>query len=158
MRQFFATSTESLDEPFLSSDLRRELRELRLDQCSQCGCLWAQDLRSDDAILTRAYQNLVNDYFETPPDEQRYKEFYRWLERLIEEHALGNEVLDVGCGDGLFLASMSTRWSKQGLEPSSAGVELARKKNLKVFCGTLGDLPNGCRVDLLSALDVIEHA
>jgi SAM-dependent methyltransferase len=34
---------------------------------------------------------------------------------------------------------------------------LARKKNLKVFCGTLGDLPNGCRVDLLSALDVIEH-
>src|ERR1044071_3840986 len=100
MRQFFATSTESLDEPFLSSDLRRELRELRLDQCSQCGCLWAQDLRSDDAVLTRAYQNLVNDYFETPPDEQRYKEFYRWLERLIEEHALGNEVLDVGCGDG----------------------------------------------------------
>ena len=157
MRQFFATSTETLEEPFLSSDLRRELRELRLDQCSQCGCLWAQDLRSDDAVLTRAYQNLVNDYFEAPPDEQRYKDFYRWLERLIEEHASGNEVLDVGCGDGLFLASMSPRWSKQGVEPSSAGAELARKKNLKVFCGTLGDLPNGCRVDLLSALDVIEH-
>ena len=157
MRQFFATSTEGLEEPFLNSDLRRELGELRLDQCSQCGCLWAQDVRSDDAVLTRAYQNLVNDYFETPPHEQRYKEFYHWLERLIEEYALGNEVLDVGCGDGLFLASMSPRWSKQGVEPSSAGVELARKKNLKVFCGTLGDLPNGCRVDLLSALDVIEH-
>src|ERR1041385_9331998 len=92
MRQFFATSTESLEEAFLSSDLKRELLELRLDQCSQCGCLWAQDLRSDDAVLTRAYQNLVNDYFEPPPDERRYKEFYRWLERLIGEHALGNEL------------------------------------------------------------------
>jgi SAM-dependent methyltransferase len=157
MRQFFATSTEGLEEPFLNSDLRRELGELRLDQCSQCGCLWAQDVRSDDAVLTRAYQNLVNDYFETPPDEQRYQAFYRWLERLIEEYALGNEVLDVGCGDGLFLASMSPRWSKQGVEPSVAGVELARKKNLDVFCGTLADLPGECRVDLLSALDVIEH-
>ncbi|PWT89615.1 MAG: hypothetical protein C5B55_11065 [Blastocatellia bacterium] len=157
MRQFFATSTEDLDEPFLSSDFRRQLPELRLDQCSDCGCLWAKDMRSDDAVLTRAYQHLVNDYFETPPNEEKYKEFYRWLERLIEEHTPGNEILDVGCGDGLFLASMSARWSKQGLEPSTAGAELARKKNLKVLCGTLADLPPSCRVDLLSALDVIEH-
>jgi SAM-dependent methyltransferase len=157
MKEFFATATEGLDEPFLDSGLRRQLHELRLDQCSQCGCLWAQDIRSDDAVLTRAYQNLVNDYFESPPDQEKYIQFYRWLERLIEEHAQGNEVLDVGCGDGLFLASMSARWSKQGLEPSSAGAELARKKNLKVLCGTLADLPHSCRVDLLSALDVIEH-
>jgi len=157
IEQFFAIPTEGLDEPFLNSDLRRQLRELRLDRCSQCGCLWAQDLRSDDAVLTRAYRQLVNDYFETPPDENKYREFYRWLERLIEEHTQGNEVLDVGCGDGLFLSSMSRRWSKHGLEPSAAGAELARRKSLEVLCGTLADLPQSCRVDLLSALDVIEH-
>ena len=157
MRQFFATPTEGLDEPFLNSGLRQQLQELRLDQCSECGCLWARDIRNDDAVLTRTYRHLVNDYFETPPNNERYREFYRWLERFIEEYANGNEILDVGCGDGLFLASISARWSKQGLEPSAAGTELARKKNLNVLCGTLADLPQAYRVDLLSALDVIEH-
>src|SRR6476620_7670007 len=157
IRRFFATPTEDLDEPFLNADLRRELRELRLDQCSECGCLWAQDMRSDDDVLTRAYKHLIRDYFEPPPNEQKYRQFYQWLERLIEEHARGNEILDVGCGDGLFLASMSTHWSKQGVEPSAVGAELARRKHLKVVCGTLADLPKSCRVDLLSALDVIEH-
>src|ERR1043166_6632327 len=97
IRQFCKIPTEGLNEPFLNSDLRRQLRELRLDRCSQCGCLWARDMRSADPVLTHAYQNLVNDYFETPPDVEKYRKFYRWLERLIEQHARGNEVLDVGC-------------------------------------------------------------
>jgi SAM-dependent methyltransferase len=114
-------------------------------------------MRTDDDVLTRAYKHLISDYFEPPPNEQKYRQFYQWLERLIEVHARGNEILDVGCGDGLFLASMSTHWSKQGIEPSAVGAELARRKHLNVVCGTLGDLPKSCRVDLLSALDVIEH-
>jgi SAM-dependent methyltransferase len=157
MRPFFATPTDCLDEPFLTTDLRRQLGELRLDQCSECGCLWAQDIRNDDTVLTRAYQHLVTDYFEPPPNEAKYRLFYQWLERIIENYAPGRDVLDVGCGDGLFLASLSTRWSKQGLEPSAAGAELARRKNLNVACGTLADLSHASRVDLLCALDVIEH-
>ena len=108
-------------------------------------------------MLTRAYQHLRTDYFEPPLNEAKYSQFYRWLERLIEGRAPGNEILDVGCGDGLFLASLSAHWSKQGLEPSTAGAELARRKNLNVACGTLADLSHAGKVDLLCALDVIEH-
>src|SRR5262245_18861074 len=156
-RAFFATPTDSLDEPFLTNHLRHELRELRLNRCSQCGCMWADDMRGNDTLLNRVYRDLVSDYFEPPPNEVRYRQFYQWLEKLTKEHVRGNQVLDVGCGDGLFLASMSADWSKQGLEPSTAGAELARKKNLNVSCGTLGDLPQPYRVDLLAALDVIQH-
>ena len=156
-RAFFATSTDGLNEPFLDGGLRHQLRELRLDQCSECGCLWAQDARADNSVLISAYQQLADSYFEPPPNESIYQAFYQWLEGLTKGHAPGNEVLDVGCGDGLFLASMSQEWSKQGLEPSIAGAELARRKNLNVSCGTLDGLPPGCKVDLLCALDVIEH-
>ncbi len=99
-KPFFATPTECLDEPFLTTDLREQLSELRLNQCSACGSLWARDIRSDDAVLTRVYQHLRTDYFEPPLNEAKYSQFYRWLERLIEGRAPGNEVLDVGCGDG----------------------------------------------------------
>jgi SAM-dependent methyltransferase len=156
-RSFFSTSTDGLDEPFLDGLLRQHLRELRLCQCSACGCLWAEDARTDESVLLNAYQQLVDGYFEPPPSEVKYKQFYGWLEQLVKDHAPGKAVLDVGCGDGLFLGSMSEEWSKQGLEPSNAGAELARKKNLNVACGTLDDPSVQYDVDLLCALDVIEH-
>jgi len=156
-RSFLSTSTDGLDEPFLNESLRQELRELQLCQCSECGCLWAQDARTADSVLMSSYEQLVDVYFAPPLVEAKYKQFYQWLEQLAKNHTSGKSVLDVGCGDGLFLASISQRWLKQGLEPSSAGAKLARKKNLTIACGTLDDLPQDYEADLLCALDVIEH-
>ena len=104
-----------------------------------------------------AYEKLLDTYFEPPPIETRYKQFYRWLEQLAKKYSQGKSVLDVGCGDGLFLASISGEWMKQGLEPSNAGAELARKRDLDVACGTIDHPPQSYKVDLLCALDVIEH-
>lgn len=119
--------------------------------------MWAQDARRHDSGLIQAYECVAADYFEPPPVGSRYKEFYKWLELLVKRHTRGNSVLDVGCGDGLFLATISQEWLKYGLEPSSAGAELARKRDLNVSCGTLENPPQDYEVDLLCALDVIEH-
>ena len=73
------------------------------------------------------------------------------------KHVSGRTILDVGCGEGVFLSTISDEWSKQGVEPSASGASLARKRNLDVARATLDTAPKQYQVDLISALDVIEH-
>jgi cyclopropane fatty-acyl-phospholipid synthase-like methyltransferase len=154
---FLRVSTSELDEPFLDETLRRQLPELRLARCSECGCLWANDAREDEDVLSEAYKRVSAAYFESPETDPRYTRFYKQLERLAESHVAEKTILDVGCGDGGFLSTLSDRWAKYGLEPSASGSSLAWQKNLEVACGTLDDSTTQYQADLISALDVIEH-
>ena len=154
---FLSISTDDLDEPFLDEPLREQLPELKLRRCSQCRCLWANDARQDDRVLTEAYERVVNSYFDSQENDPRYVRFYKWLEQLVRRYVSGKAILDVGCGEGVFLSTISADWSKQGLEPSVAGASLARKRNLEVDRATLDTSPRQYQVDLISALDVIEH-
>lgn len=156
-QQFLRVSTRDLDEPFLNETLRRHLPELRLRRCSECACLWADDARQDHEVLNEAYERVSASYFDSTEDDPRYTRFYKQLEQLVENHVGGKKILDVGCGDGVFLSSLSAEWSKQGLEPSLSGCTLAKKRNLEVTCGTLDDTAGQFDVDLISSLDVIEH-
>ena len=154
---FLRISTDDLDEPFLDATLRRELPELRLRRCAECGCLWADDARQDHRVLANAYERVADSYFDSQENDPRYQEFYGRLERLVKRHVSGRAMLDVGCGDGVFLSSVSHEWSKRGLEPSASGTTLARTKNLDVTQATLDAVPERYNADLISALDVIEH-
>jgi SAM-dependent methyltransferase len=50
-------------------------------------------------------------------------------------------LLDVGSGEGEFLASMQALdWSVEGIEPSGEAVSIARKRGLAVVQGTLADV------------------
>ena len=153
---FANITTKDLDEPFLDQTLREQLPELRLSRCSSCGCLWATDDRQSEEVLLNAYSRVDGSYFDSEHIGQRHQEFYKWIEHLLEEHQAGRSILDVGCGDGTFLSTLSDKWIKHGIEPSAAGAALSRKKDLDVSIGTLSSsAPH--RVDLISALDVIEH-
>jgi SAM-dependent methyltransferase len=154
---FLSLSTDVLDEPFLDGTLRKQLPELKLRRCTDCGCLWANDARQDDGVLSEAYERVIDSYFDSQENDPRYVDFYRRLEALARRHVSGRTLLDVGCGVGAFLSNISDEWSKQGLEPSMAGVSLARKRNLDVACGTLDTSPTQYQADLIAALDVIEH-
>lgn len=154
---FLRISTDDLNEPFLNGPLREELPELRLRRCPECRCLWADDARQQDQLLTKAYERVIDSYFDSSENDVRYICFYKWLEQLISRHVSGRMILDVGCGEGMFLSTLSDEWSKQGLEPSASGASLARKRNLDVTRGTLDSSPRQYEVDLIAALDVIEH-
>jgi SAM-dependent methyltransferase len=153
---FLDFSTSELDEPFLDSILRSRLPTLILKRCPACKSIWANDSRADAQVLIDAYERVDQQYFE-PQTSPKYTNFYRWLERLAVRHATGTRVLDLGCGDGAFLSAISHDWTKKGVEPSKAGVDFARQKNLDVSCGTLADSPNDYQIDLMVVLDVIEH-
>jgi len=153
---FLSVSTTNLDEPFLDATLRSRLPTLLLQRCPNCKSIWADDSRADAQLLIDAYHRVDDQYFE-PQTTPNYTSFYRWLESLALPHAAGKKLLDLGCGDGAFLSAISDTWVKQGLEPSKAGVDFARQKNLDVSCGTLSNPPKEYDIDLLVALDVIEH-
>jgi 2-polyprenyl-3-methyl-5-hydroxy-6-metoxy-1,4-benzoquinol methylase len=156
-QQFMRVSSRDLDEPFLDQTLRRSLPELKLRRCRECACLWADDARQDDRVLTDAYKRVSAAYFDSTESDPRYTRFYKRLEQLVESHVSSKTILDVGCGDGVFLSTLTDEWSKHGLEPSESGSSLAKKRNLNVTCATLDDLALQDQVDLISALDVIEH-
>jgi SAM-dependent methyltransferase len=152
---FVKISTDELDEPFLDEILREQLPELLLSRCNDCGCLWATDGRQREEILLQAYSRLQDSYYEAEQVSQRHSEFYGWLETLLQKHKAGRSILDVGCGDGSFLAALSDKWIKRGIDPSTAGTEISKQKKLDVTIGTLDSEPY--QADLISALDVIEH-
>ncbi len=154
---FLRISTDDLDEPFLDATLRARLPELELRRCAECGCLWAADRRQDDRVLIEAYERVVDAYFDSQANDPRYVRFYKELEQFVKRHVSGRTILDVGCGDGVFLACMSSDWFKQGLEPSASGASLARNRNLDVAHATLDTAPVRYEADVVSALDVIEH-
>jgi SAM-dependent methyltransferase len=154
---FMRISSAGLDEAFLDDALRKELPELKLQRCRRCGCLWADDARQDEEILVAAYKRVGDAYFESTENDPRYQTFYKWIEQLLKEHVSGRTILDVGCGDGTFLSTLSNEWSRHGVEPSMLGASLAQQRNLDVTCATLDATTKSYEVDLISALDVIEH-
>ena len=154
---FLRVTTDDLDEVFLDLALRKQLPELELRRCAACGCLWANDARQDERTLVDAYERVDAAYFDSQPDDPRYVQFYRSLEQFVKQHTVGRTILDVGCGDGVFLSCLSNEWTRQGLEPSASGAALARIKNLDVVNGTLDTAPDEYQADVISALDVIEH-
>jgi SAM-dependent methyltransferase len=154
---FLRISTDDLSEPFLDGTLRKQLPELKLRRCPHCGCLWADDARQQDEVLAEAYERVIDTYFDSQENDPRYVQFYKQLEQLVRQYVANRTILDVGCGDGVFLSTMPDDWTRQGLEPSASGAGLARKRNLEVVRATLDSSPKQYQVDLISALDVIEH-
>lgn len=72
----------------------------------------------------------------------------------------GARLLDVGCGNGAFLARMAaTRWTVEGLEPDVVAVQHARAAGLRVHEGHLDE--SAAQVlgayDALTLSHVIEH-
>jgi SAM-dependent methyltransferase len=84
--------------------------------------------------------------------------------RLAEEHSLGTggerrTALDVGCGDGRFLAALQKRgWQITGTETDPAAADLARKRDRRDHIRhALPPDEAGPTYDLVSLLHVLEH-
>ena len=89
--------------------------------------------------------------------------FVKALDRILERDfqmvvPAGARILDVGCGNGDFIALAKERgYSVQGVDVSASSVRLCRKRNLDVVQGTLSDLPLEQKFDILTMWDVVEH-
>jgi SAM-dependent methyltransferase len=87
----------------------------------------------------------------------------RWyadhLVRHLEREPGRNRLLDVGCGDGAFLAGMQDAgWQVQGLEPDAAAAERARRSGVPVVDAPLEQAPFApASFDAVTLQHVVEH-
>jgi methyltransferase family protein len=67
-------------------------------------------------------------------------------------------LLDVGCGNGEFIARMrSLGWHVSGVDPDPTAVASGRSQGLEIFTGTIADVPEVARYDVVALNHVIEH-
>ena len=82
-----------------------------------------------------------------------------YAERLAAKiSAQGENALDVGCGDGRFLAALQKRgWKTTGTETDALAARLARERTHTTIYETPLPPPAEARFDLVSLLHVLEH-
>lgn len=80
--------------------------------------------------------------------------------RFLTEKGRGRRLLDVGCGNGRYLAKMQRLgWSVQGLEPDPVAAKIARERGVPVVTGALETAPfDEESFDAITMNHVIEHA
>jgi 2-polyprenyl-3-methyl-5-hydroxy-6-metoxy-1,4-benzoquinol methylase len=67
-------------------------------------------------------------------------------------------LLDVGCGNGQFIARMrSLGWRVAGVDPDPAAVAHGRRQGLEIFRGEISDVPDTTRYDVITLNHVVEH-
>lgn len=112
-------------------------------------------------------------FLDHPPQDQRahyetvfYEEGYTgknhdysYRLRMLDEHVgRKGSLLEIGCGDGVFLKqAQKAGWRVQGVEPSERAVLVARSHGVPVTHGTLDDVPRTEPFDCVTMYHVLEH-
>ncbi len=67
-------------------------------------------------------------------------------------------LLDVGCGNGQFMERMrDLGWSVCGVDPDPAAARKGRSQGLQILVGTVSDVPDTTRYDVITLNHVVEH-
>jgi SAM-dependent methyltransferase len=130
-------------------------------RCPDCALVFVHDIYpeflEDTAGLSTqyAFDRLAE---AGPRKSAKYDDFLALLEPWRTVAGAGR-MLEIGCGQGLFLAhARAAGWSVQGVEVLEPVALRARERGLEVFLGTLEDArlaPESC--DAVVLREVIEH-
>ena len=132
-----------------------------LMECMECNLkfLLSKDFKTLD---DDEYWDEVNKKIYTMPDvlKEFKKKHYKYLKIIKEYRPPNNKLLDVGCGNGIFLAHAREKGFKvTGIEPSKIAISLCEKQyGIKPIWGYLkfnSNIPKDFGV--LTIWDVIEH-
>lgn len=147
-----------IDDPLLLYGAASGLRDTqRLVACRDCGMVY-ESPRFPEPLILKGYEQAQDEH-----DSQfahRVQGFRRAM-RSLRFHLPPPpaDVLDVGTAGGAFLlAAAELGYRAQGLEPSFALVDQAKKRGLSVAQGTLDNAPWApSTIDLVCLWDVLEH-
>jgi SAM-dependent methyltransferase len=135
--------------------------EFRYVRCRACGTL-RLDPQPDDAVLAAAYppryhrRGVVADVLASARDLGGRRE----AEALVEAAGPFGRVLDLGCGDGTFLARIRAagwRGPLHGVEPGTEAIRAARGRGIAVEQASVETFEPRERFDLVVLRHVIEH-
>jgi len=116
---------------------------------------------TDNLTALNPFHSTYYGYCDPEASNQTVHDFKKALS-LLENLAPGSgkNIFDVGCGNGLFLATAKKRgWDINGCDSSKANVALAAQKlGINVDCAGFAQWePCGRKYDVVSFWDVLEH-
>jgi len=133
--------------------------------CKPCGFRHIDPLPGEDELKKfydgEFYESERSDYFvKMEKDKPWWMLRYRHYYELLEAHAPGRRILDIGSGPGYFLEAGAARgWDVLGFEPSRMACEYTRARGLKVEHGFFSGRAAGGHgpFDAVSLSMVLEH-
>ncbi len=126
----------------------------RLLRCRRCGFQF-KDPPIDALTLRECYARAAADHWEDRPDPRKRR--FDTLAAVLEHHAPGRRILDVGCSNGAILEYLGDGWQRFGLEPAPAAARVAAGRGIEILGAALPDLPRGAAFDAVILIDVVEH-
>jgi SAM-dependent methyltransferase len=151
---------ETLVSPGLIPIISKPGQLLELMICSACGYALLsdkRDLKSNLKIQQKSFnQKVAMPHRHDTHWPHRPALIASEIKRLTKN---AGRVLDIGCNNGIWLATLGSAWSKYGVEISRLAAEIGRRfSNAEIFCGPFESYhatPNA--FDMITAFAVIEH-
>jgi 2-polyprenyl-3-methyl-5-hydroxy-6-metoxy-1,4-benzoquinol methylase len=109
--------------------------------------------------LNELYRCGAPEAWNTSAEERVDWELARRMLDSVQPHGLERQrLLDVGCWDGRFLASVKGQWELNGIEINPVAARLAAQRGISLVGDDLAQLElQSTSFDAITAFDVIEH-
>jgi 2-polyprenyl-3-methyl-5-hydroxy-6-metoxy-1,4-benzoquinol methylase len=133
--------------------LSDEYAHAYLVRCTNCSLVFGQRIASADE-LNDHYGKYPRNNTLSPLTVKRYEE----LLDQFEPYRRTNRLLDIGCGDGHFLAVAKSRgWEVYGTEFTVEAVEVCHKKGIEMHQGIIQSWKSVHDFDVVTSFEVLEH-
>jgi SAM-dependent methyltransferase len=134
-------------------------------QCSVCGFSYLSPrLKEEAALIIYQEDNYYDDtsqegYSNYQEQELALRATYRRFFKVLKKQQLdGGDILEIGCGFGFFLDEARPYFNKRmGTDFSPGASRTAGLVADQIFLGGLEQIPADLRVDMVVALNVLEH-
>ena len=132
--------------------------------CTGCGLLFV-DPRPTPQALETFYRKSESEHLKlemlertrSARQDRIFAPRAKWI--ATELRPSGGRLLDVGCGNGIFLELFSGRsgWEVLGLDPSPEAVDRCRDKGIHAIQGTIETFDDANQFDVITLWEVLEH-
>lgn len=133
--------------------LEQQFNHQHLVRCNNCGFIFFRRIPTI-AELEKHYSGYPRN---NPLSDITVKRYNELLDQF-EAYRKTGKLLDVGCGDGHFLAVASKRgWKVYGTEFTDEAVATGIKNGAQVFKGRIQDFNLADDFDVITSFEVLEH-
>lgn len=143
---------------------RDDNRNFSIVDCTTCGYAHVIPLPDENTVAALYRGNYWSGF---PSYSAEVEEDAAWHDAVLDDRLAriatqtpGRQILDVGCGPGLFLnRAIAKGWHTAGCEPDPVMAEQARARGANPVCGTLGELLalDLGPFDAIHMFEVLEH-
>lgn len=129
-------------------------KQFQMHRCPSCALEFKHPFIPERDLIA-CYEQASGDHWEETPDPSKRR--FDDIERVINAHASGPDILDVGCSNGALLGYLGQSWERFGIEPGQQAANQAEERGVKIIAPMLDQCTTDIRFDVILAIDVLEH-